>query len=409
MATVKVPRSVREALRQMQRVMRDPGLLLWCLYIFLFPIYVFKSGVPQPGDLLAIALLPIALAGWNGRMHTSSVRVLRALLLFTAWVVVVDYAWMLALGKFELMGKDSFLLIPSFYIYNAAILFVFLVLYQIHGARLLWLTLNMVLITAVAQVIVAFVHPTSHGGRGIVLFNNPNQLGFYALLSGSILALGRRGLGFGVAKTSIGFAACAYLALLSASKAALGGTAVLFAVSVLSNPRQIVVVGLVIVGFLFAGGPVDDAMTKAEARFAKEDQSEIGFFEGRGYDRINNHKEYWVLGAGEGGLSRFDGESVMSSHELHSSGGTLFFSYGIVGVFLFLRFLWRVFERGTFRTGLLLIPGILYTIAHQGLRFTMVWMLFAMFVALKHHRQVTARASAPPMGRALASPGGFQK
>lgn len=404
MKPVAVPQTLREMFREIGRVIADPGLLLWCLYIFLFPIYVFKSGVPQPGDLLAIVLLPIALAGWNGRLHASSARTLRALGVFTAWVILVDYTWMLALGKFSLMGKDAFLLIPSYYIYNAAIFLVFLILYQRHGARLLWLTLHMVLVTAVAQVAISFLHVTSHGGRGIVLFNNPNQLGFYSLLSASILALGRRKLGFGVMKSSVGFAACAYLALLSASKAALGGTAVLFLVAVLSNPRSIAAVSLVIAGLLFAGGPVDDAMTKAEARIEKEQQSQYGFLESRGYDRITNHKEYWLLGAGEGGLSRFEGESVMSSHELHSSGGTLFFCYGIVGVFLFGGFIWRVLQGAGFRSSLMLVPAMAYTLAHQGLRFTMLWMLLGIFVAAKHHSK-TVRAAVPVKGAAALQGG----
>jgi hypothetical protein len=394
MARLNIPRNLRELAAEAVRVARDPTLLLWCFYIVMFPMYVFPSGLPQPSDVLAIVLLPFALRGWSGALHRSSARALRALLWFTLWVVLVDYGWMLILGKFDLIGGDAFILVPSYYLFNGAVFLVFLVLYQRYGERLLWLTLHVVLFTVVLNVVLSFARPSSHGGRGIVMFNNPNQLGFYALLCATVLALGRRRLGFGVLKAAVGFAACAYLSLLSASKAALGGTALLFLVSMLTNPRTIVVLALVSVALLFAGGPVDDAITKAQTRFEKT--SEYGFFEERGYDRITEHKEYWLLGAGESGLSRFKGESVMSSHELHSSAGTLFFSYGVVGCVLFLAFIFRVLQGATIRSGLLLVPAMSYTAAHQGLRFTMLWVLFAMFIAAKHHASLTTARGGRP-------------
>ena len=48
----------------------------------------------------------------------------------------------------------------------------------------------------------------------------------------------------------------------------------------------------------------------------------------------------------------------------------------------------------TLRSTLMLIPPLSYTIAHQGLRATSLWILFGVFIALKHSEQ--ARASAAP-------------
>jgi hypothetical protein len=377
---VNVPRTASQIAAEVRKVLRDPPLTIWALYLFFLPVYIFPSGLPQPGDLLVLLLLPAALIGWNGRMDRSAARPLRALATFILWGILLNYTWMVILGKFGLFGKDTFLLVPVFYVYNAVVLLAVLVMTQRYGERFSWLTLHMVLITVVAQVLISFV--VSGGGhRQTVLFNNPNQLGLFALLSANILAFGKRKLGFGTVKSSVGLLSCLYLALMSASKAALVGAALLFAVSILSNPRTIILVGLALVGLLSFPNPLTATMERSRERISEK--QDIGFLNSRGYDRIWNHKEYWVIGAGEGGLSRFADTSVIGDHELHSSAGTLFFCYGLVGVLLFLSFLMRVVEGTTVRNALLLLPALAYSLAHQGLRFTLFWILIGVFIGLK--------------------------
>ncbi len=48
--------------------MRKPALLTWTIYLVLFPLYIFPSGLPQPGDLLVVLVVPLALQHWNGRL-----------------------------------------------------------------------------------------------------------------------------------------------------------------------------------------------------------------------------------------------------------------------------------------------------------------------------------------------------
>lgn len=397
---MRLPRSFSQTLAEISRVMRDPLLVLWSLHVVLFPVYVFSSGLPQPSDLMIVALFPLVLARWNGKLYRDSSRPLKALVVFLGWVIVVNYSWMLLLGKFGLTGKDAFLMVPSFYIFDAMTFLVALLLYQRYGRRFLWLTFHLVLAATLFQAVFSMLIKTSHGGRGIVLFNNPNQLGFYALLSASLLALGRRRLGFSAWKTGIGVTAAIYLALLSASKAALLGCGVLLVVSVLNNPKAVVLAGLAMVAALFVGGPITDAIGMTRTRLEAPDRYEdYSFFEQRGYDRISKHKEYLLLGAGEGGLSRFEDTGVIGDHELHSSAGTLFFCYGIVGTLLFLRFIYRIMRGARWRMSLLLLPAMAYSMAHQGLRFTMLWVVLAVFVGLKHEKAATAPEPTPgPVG-----------
>ena len=108
--------------------MRRPALVTWAVYLVLFPLYIFRSGLPQPGDLLVLLVIPLALQRWNGRLGRDMRAIVRALMWFTLWVGLVDYAWVLVMGNFTLLGPDSFLLFPLYYIHNALIFLVALVL-----------------------------------------------------------------------------------------------------------------------------------------------------------------------------------------------------------------------------------------------------------------------------------------
>jgi hypothetical protein len=386
---------------EITQVMRDPTLVVWSLFVLLIPFYVFSSGLPQPGDLLLVPLALIALRTWNGRLDRSARRPLSTLIAFTAWVIAVDWGWALILGNFGVFGPDTFLLFPVYYIYNTLVFLIVCVLYQRYGARFLWLTLHIVFCAVLVQAAASLLLHRGSTFRGSGFFNNPNQLGFFALVSASIIALGKRWLGFGTIKSGVGLTICSYLALLSASRAAVIGCGLLFALTVISNPRRIAVVGLVILGLVAIGGPISDALDETQQRLVENRYPQFTFFQERGYDRILANKEYWLLGAGEGGTGRFAETTLIGSTEIHSSLGTIFFCYGLVGLALFLTFLARVVEGAPLRSMIILIPTFTYTIAHQGLRSTPVWILFGVFVCITHMQRV-----APvPGGRRVASPG----
>jgi hypothetical protein len=395
-AQVKIPRTLAGMAQETARLLHDPRLLVWALFVFLIPFYVFSSGLPQPGDILLIPLVLLALRAWNGRLDRSIRRPFSILLVFTVWVIIVDWGWALVLGNFGLFGPDTFLLFPIYYVYNTLVFLIVCVLYQRYGARFLWLTLHVVLLSVLVQAAASLLIHREHAFRGAGFFNNPNQLGFFALVSASILALGKRSLGLGTFKTGLGLTLCSYLALVSASRAAVIGIAILFALTVISSPRQIVVAALLIGGLAALGGPLSHAFEGTQQRLTANRYPQFSFFEERGYDRILANKQYWFLGAGEGGTSRFVETTLIGATEIHSSLGTIFFCYGIVGILIFLAFLLRVVERASLRSMLMLLPTLSYTIAHQGLRSTPVWILFGVFVCLKHSQRVAPTAPRIP-------------
>jgi hypothetical protein len=187
-----------------------------------------------------------------------------------------------------------------------------------------------------------------------------------------------------------------YLALLSASKAAVAGAVILFALTIITNPRIILVMALATAGMLSLGGPIERALETTAQRLQTDRRPQWSFFEERGYDRIQNHPEYVLFGAGEGATTRFAETTIIGTHEIHSSAGTLLFAYGIVGATMFFAFLWRTIRGAGLRSSLMMLPALAYTVAHQGLRFNSLWVLVGLFIVLKQEPGIRRRPGAPP-------------
>lgn len=366
--------AIRPSLRHLAR---HPILLFWALFVATIPIYVGKSGLPQPGNLVLFILVPYAFAQWDSRLDSRTARIVRALLWFTIWVTAVNFTWAIATGKFS---TRDYAIFPLYYAFNAAVLFAAIIMYRQHGEVFLWTTVYSVLFAVGYQVIASFIY-RSDLYRGTLFFNNPNQLGYWALLAACMISLTQRRLRIRLPVAGAAITGCAYLATLSASRAAVAGIAILLILLVFSNPRLIIIGILAAVGFLSLGGPLAEAIDSSKRRALETNAQDGTFIEERGYDRLWQYKEHLLLGAGEGDLTRFSDE-YESAREIHSSAATVLFSYGVIGAVLFMIFVVRVISGSELRASLMLVPTLVYTIAHQGLRFAMLWVLLAIFVAL---------------------------
>ncbi len=362
----------------------NPGLLVWCLTLLLTPFYVVSSGLPQPGDALVIFLFPLALARWDGKFDKPTGRMLRALVWFTAWVVLVNLAWAFIQGFWD--DPKNFLMAPLFYLYNLAVLIAALILARPDPARFIRLTVDVTLLTVLFQVVASFFYRTDLY-RGTLFFNSPNQLGYYCLLAAVLFAMTQQPLGLSRVRAALGVTGCAYLAVLSSSRAALGGILVLLLVLVFANPRAVIIGSVLALGLTMLGGPLSDALDASQSRTLDDRHPDIGFAEERGYDRIWQYPEYLLTGAGEGAYARFS-PAGEAPREIHSSLGTVVFGYGVIGVLLFGTFAFRMARGGSLRSSIMMIPALTYTVAHQGLRFTSFWVIVGAYIMLK---QVAAR------------------
>ncbi len=374
------PTVVRSTLTEAKKVISEPPLLMWSLFLIFFPVYLVPSGLPQPADWLTIMLLPTLLTRWKGSLLGIG-KPFRMLLLFTAYALLINTMWSFALVAFSIDLKHGFLLSPTFYIYNAVMLFVFLLMFERYRVRFLWITVRVILLSVCLQVLISFFM-RGYALRSSLLFNNPNQLGYFALLSACMLLLGLKRLQLSTLQVTVGLTACCYLALMSASKAALGSIAMLGVALVFGRLRTMILAVVVLAVLSLTSNPFSRAIEKAQQRI-ENDQS-FGLLEERGYDRVYNNPQYWLFGAGEGDYYRFSETTMIHSHELHSSGATLFFSYGIIGVSLFAAFLWQALRGISFRILIVVGPGFAFGMVHQGLRFTYMWVMLGMAMVLRH-------------------------
>jgi hypothetical protein len=245
---------------------------------------------------------------------------------------------------------------------------------------------------AVSVTVQAALAVQANSGQRVALYlNNPNQLGYYGLLSLCIvLAIQERVrirhdlLSCGVVYWVL--IAGALVVIASLSKAAIISTILLFICfafkKMLKNRRRWTVLNvnililLVVCLLVVKIAHVENSFVgSAVARLGSIGSEPDDSLAGRGYDRIWNNPEYLIFGAGEGGYERF--ESRIRGSEIHSTFGNILVSYGFVG---FVAFTWLVFvgirERGL-TSYYPLFCALLYGLVHNGIRHTFFWVLLA--------------------------------
>ena len=135
-------------------------------------------------------------------------------------------------------GVPPTFLFLVFYGYNACVILFFAYCFAAYGQKAFRVVARTTLFSVGFQVL-ASVAIGDTGVRGTVFFNNPNQLGYYALLSATILALTAKGERKFVPLAIGGIIGCLYLAALSLSKAAMIGCLILIVFLGLLQPKRV--------------------------------------------------------------------------------------------------------------------------------------------------------------------------
>jgi hypothetical protein len=289
---------------------------------------------------------------------------------------VVNLVWTLVTEQLSILYNSLF------YVYDFLVLLTFLALYARLGEKFLRVTVHAVAASVFLQVILSPVAPDRSLFRNALFYNNANQLAYYAILTATLFYFGSKRFPMKVAYQACFYLAVVYLNFLCLSKAALMSGAVLLVLVLLQRPA--VLVAMACAGVLFLAGTFlgKDAspqlMANLELRVTKEGSDET--WATRGWDRIGNHPEQLLLGAGEGDYERF--ESVIAYTELHSSWGTIFFCYGVLGTASFAYGLYLICCRADLKLLAGLLPILLFGVFHQGLRFTLFWVALGLLCCL---------------------------
>ena len=397
-------------------------LLLWLVYLLLTPLYFRSSGNVQIADYALAATLAVhLLSSDSGRqllVPPQSRRSIQALAAFVLLTVVVNTAWV---GLYGSWGPLTF---SSFYFYGFLVVIIVALLVQRFGPRL-YATTRLGVLLALFFLAGLVLLDQEQGLRVSGTFNNPNQLGFFALLGQSVLwvcnTVGQsprstRAIRRHLLLEGFGWVATLLIVLASASLGAFVGVSVLLLANLVVRWRAASWITVGVAAALLFGGFTATASGQFESVQDRYDRFEYrtggtaeGLLAERGYDRIGSYPHHILLGAGEGEFNRFG--STGFTGELHSSPGTLLFSYGVLGLGLFALFLSRAVRNAGWRASLPLLPILIYTLTHNGLRFRLWWVFLGLLVAAptvlpRKHRAGPADDERPAKPDSVTSPSG---
>lgn len=355
---------------------------LYSLFFILKPFYLWNSGLPQIADFMMVLL--ILFYGFKKRflltIPADTKRFVLVGFIFVFYATFVNLIWTLIINL-----STQFLTTSLFYIYNILIAVLMLSLLMEYKEKIIAVTYKAVLISVLLQMAINFAGGGFAGERMTGGFNNPNQLGYYALLIASYLVYLSDKTKVKISLFMLGLLSSLLLAFASLSKAAIlsmGGLILVFLISKSQNKRLkrritlIVILLSAIIGFLYATSPnfqENPLLLSVNHRISTIGKSQDDNLEGRGYDRFTNYPQYWIAGAGEGYYARFN-----DTKEFHSILGNIQVSYGMIGTLLFLAFLLIAIKKDPYRSGYILFFILLYGLSHNGIRNTMFWILLAL-------------------------------
>jgi hypothetical protein len=223
------------------------------------------------------------------------------------------------------------------------------------------------------------------GARAVGTFNNPNQLGYFAVCFFSMAVLLHLRKMLGKWGLLLAFLAAVFLSVASLSKAAMISVAASGAMALYATgaKRRSLLIGssllalAIVVGFYFVqSGSLDEFKFIGRLRgIGQQDDDSLAV---RGYSIFSDFGPLQTLvGFGANGAKEIVG------HEVHSTLASFFASYGVIGgaAFLGFHFLWirkLYVSDGRFAAMTIPLAPMLYGITHNGSRFTIYWILLAL-------------------------------
>lgn len=366
---------------------------LFVLALATKPFYLGQSGTLQLSDFLYVALF--GLCSLDGVYSFPSNKEKKWTILFA---LIIFYQFFINLLWYTITSNigqsdERFLKFNLYYIFNFIVCLTIFQLFRIIGYKRL---LKLYLIGTSLSVAVCYIGIILNyqgNGREKGFFNNPNQLGYFALIIMTIFVVYCKNIKKTYRFVSIFL--CLILNIISLSKASIIGAAVLLIVYVIiSNDERgtkssitiIFMIALVTIGIylvlysdneLFTNVYHIRAMRRRLFMMQSENDSNLGT--GRGYDRLKEIGLLILTGVGEGAFTRF---KAASGKELHSMYASTIVSYGLIGFAGYVSlFKSALFSNNKRIFSILAFSGVLlYCITHNGVRNTLLWSLIAMML-----------------------------
>lgn len=357
-------------------------LALLGLYFVLTPFYFWRSGIPQISDFVMVLALVIYIIGNNyGVWFSKETRNFSIInCLFVSYIFIVNGIWDVVYH-----GEIGFFQVSMFYLYNSVTCLMIVSLCFKYRAHVFKVIFYAVLLSVFLQVLLVPTIGARVGIRTIGFFNNPNQLGYYSLLSCALLLFMSDRLRVNHWLLVLGVLSSTLLCLLSLSSGAiLAFFGMLFYFVLLHKKDRkfqkkvwtfllILLAATSVLGSMYVGTITSSVLYRnVFFRLSTMGQSADDSLAGRFYNRLG-YPEYWAFGAGEGAYFRFG-----SGVEFHSTLGNLQVSYGIVGLGMFLALLYIAMKRSRWQAAYLVFWILFYGLTHNGIRSTFLWIIIGL-------------------------------
>jgi len=359
--------------------------LLIFLYIILTPFYIFESGNIQPSHALILILFFYYIVFINKLKiniykNKHEKKALIFVVLFTVYVVIVNTIVSLYTDS---IGSMKYTL---YYLFNLIVFFLFssLFLYKKVTISYIYVFLAITLVSQ-AVLLVFGVGRTWHGYQYILFFNNPHQLGYFSLLTSSLLLMisvykkisPQYVIPIIIVASYLSFSALSIASFISIivslsfyvlhlmkrrSKFFISTFFVFLFLSLLYGERVIIELSS------------NNSYVSITSKLTTKTDRDGGWAAGRGYDTLFKEPQYLIFGMGEL-PGRFH-------NEFHSILGNVLRSYGVVGLFLLLSFGYFIFKNKPLFCIYLFIPVLIYGLAHNGIRQPLLWIYLALVLSL---------------------------
>lgn len=336
------------------------------LYLILRPYYLFDSGGIQISDLFLIAafFVLIIITGSDKREFKEILKKNRGFILFTFLTLVINTIYCIS------YPDKRFVMSTIYYIFNCCAIILFYMCFK-HSDSFSKTISKIFKVNLILQLLLLIIGLGRywHGIRYMGSFNDPNQFGYYVLISYCfIYLLSIRENKKITLNLFIYFAICAVLIAASISTGmflGLGVLAVLMILTIIKNPIEILMsigkkliiiliflIPVVAVFYIIEPNAISSVAVKLsdmqifsrveqKINRAKSDGTgeEISILQDRALDYVTIYPQYMIYGAGEGGEDRF--EKVFHKTEIHSTFPAILFYYGLIPTYILIRWIYE--------------------------------------------------------------------
>lgn len=361
----------------------------FAISVLLLPIYVFPAGSPQLFHFAyAFTVLSSVLLILDRRSIDTLIgnKVLLALFCFSFYALLLTIFYAVHHENFKILKY------PILYLLNALICLIAIRLLSSNIRRNI---LGALLISIVSLFVFLVIYENVQlykSKRLLLTFNNPNQLGYFALLVLSFFVLAYRVSQVKLPMLLFVYLIAGTLIFLSMSKSAILSLLVFTLLFPLYAERKqklraASIIAITLVCTLAASVLLKSKITESVAK-TENAGSTLGTFQSassmfsnlsagkdnnlsaRGYDRFIEHSHYLIFGAGEGLNYRFK-----TNKELHSTLGIIVFGYGMPATCMLILMMMYLIRSMKWDAVLVLGPTLIYGLTHNGFRSPLLWLL----------------------------------